>query len=136
VSSVVDIRAALEARLNAISPALATSWENLNFAPSDETAPYQEIFLLMAEPTNAEYGPLFIEQGLLQVTLCYPLGAGPKDAMNRAQQVRDQFKRGLSLPKNGVVVIIEKTPEIGIAQIDDARYRLPVRVRWYANVVA
>lgn len=131
--SFLDVRAALEARLDVMTPALATAWENLNFTPPS-TLPYQEVFLLPAEPDNAEFGPMFTERGLLQVTLCYLLGAGPKAAADRAQLVRAQFRRGLSLVKNGTVVTIEKTPEIGVAQIDDARYRVPVRVRWYANV--
>lgn len=131
--SFLDVREALETQLDALLPALPTAWENLDFKPPS-TLPYQEAFLLPAEPENAEFGPMFTERGLLQVTLCYALGAGPKAAADRAQLVRAQFRRGLSLVSNGTVVTIERTPEIGVAQIDDARYRVPVRVRWYANV--
>jgi len=131
--SLAAVRQALEQRLDALLPALETGWENQDFDPPSAD-PFQEVQLLPTEPDNPEFGPLVVEQGILQVTLCYPLGAGPAAAAARAELVQAQFARGTSLVQGGVVVTIERTPEIGVALIDDARYRLPVRVRWYANV--
>lgn len=135
LATIAAIRAALEEHLAAISPALATAYENVSFTPQTGT-PYQRVFLLPAEPDNPTYGPgIYVEQGIFQVTLCYPLAAGPSAAAARAELVRTNFRRGVSLLKDGVTTTIQRTPEIGVSDSDDACYLLPVRIRWYANVV-
>ena len=53
--SVVAIRAALEARLNAMTPTLDTAWENTTFVPKEGT-PYQRVYLLPAIPENPTSG--------------------------------------------------------------------------------
>jgi hypothetical protein len=53
--------------------------------------------------------------------------------MDRAELIRTTFKRGNAFTASGVTTTIEKTPEIGPAMLDDDRYVLPVRVRFYAN---
>lgn len=132
--SLVAIRAALEVQLNAMTPALPTAFENANFTPPAAGAPYQAVNLLPAEPDNNVFGPNFQQRGLLQVTLSYPQAAGPAAAAARAELIRAQFPRGLSVTAGGITATIEKTPEVGPALIVDARYQLPVRVRFYANV--
>jgi hypothetical protein len=127
------VRAALEGQLNAITPALATAWENADFTPAVGT-PFQAVNLLPAEPDNTVFGPTYQERGLMQVTLNYPIGKGAKDALARAKLIRETFQRGLSLVKSGITTTIEKTPEIGPGAPEGAWYQLPVRVRWYANV--
>lgn len=132
--SLAAIRTALETRLAAMLPILQTAWENTAFTPTQGT-PYQRVFLLPAQPDNPTFGPgLYVEQGILQINLCYPLQTGPKDALARAMAIRAQFPRGLSLTSSGIVTIVEKTTEIGGGDNDDVCYQLPVRVRWYANV--
>lgn len=132
--SLVAVRAALEQRLAAMAPALETAWENANFTPPAAGAPYQAVNLLPAEPDNNVFGPNFQQRGLLQVTLSYPQAKGVIEAAPRAELIRAQFPRGLSLTAGGITTTIEKTPEIGPALIVDARYQLPVRIRFYANV--
>ena len=60
--SIVSIRAALETALNAITPAIATAWENDAFTPPDLETPYQAAFLLLAQPENTEIGPQHVDQ--------------------------------------------------------------------------
>lgn len=135
MSSLDKVRVALETQLAAMGPALATAWENVDFQPVGADVPFQAVTLLPAEPDNPVYGPaFFLERGLMQVTLNYPLGDGPAAAAARAEALRAQFPRGLSLSSGGVVTIIEKTPEIGPGGPSEDHYQLPVRIRWYANV--
>lgn len=131
--SMVSIRAALEQRLNAMAPALATAWENTPYTPVAGT-PYQRVFMLPLEPVNPEMGTGKQESGLFQITLCYPLSAGPAAAAARAELIRTQFPRKLSLTSGGVTVVISNTPEIGPAQFEQDRYTVPVRIKWYANL--
>ena len=132
--SVVSIRSALETALAAISPPIATAWENDAFTPPDLETPYQAAFLMLAQPDNTEIGPQHVQRGIFQVSLFYPLAAGTAAVNARAEMVRAAFRRGLSLTSGGIIVTVEKTAEIGPGAIADDRFVLPVRVRFYAPV--
>ena len=132
--SIVSVRAALEAKLNAMTPSLSTAWENVPFTPVTGT-PYQMVFLLPATPANPTMGDgYYREQGIFQVTLMYPLQAGPKTAADRAELIRAAFKRGTSMTSGGITTIVERTPEIGQGRVDGDRWALPVKIRWYAGI--
>lgn len=132
--SIVSIRAALETKLNNMTPALATSWENLLYTPVVGTA-YQAAYLLPAIPDNPTMGDSYYrEQGVFQVSLFYPLQAGAKVAADRAQLIRTAFKRGTSMTSGAVTVRIDKTPEIGQGRADGDRWHVPVKIRWFAGI--
>lgn len=131
--SALKVRAALESALNAMSPALATAWENVPFTPTVGT-PYQDVFIQFNEPENPVFDEGYRENGILQINLRYPKGTGSKDAATRAELIRSTFKRGYSFSASGVTVTINRTPEIGKAAIVEDRFFLPVRIRFYANI--
>ena len=132
--SALAVRAALEVALAAINPSLATAYENTPFAPAVGTA-YQRVTLLLAEPANDEIGGgIYREEGFLQVDLAYPLDAGPKAATERAELLRTTFHRGASFTALGVTVNIERTPEIAPGRVEEDRFVLPVRIRFYAHI--
>ena len=132
--SIVNIRAALETRLNAINPSLATAWESVPFTPVTGT-PFQQISLLLNETENPTLGDgMYRVRGFLQVLLCYPPGTGPKAASARAELIRNQFQRGLGLSSGGTDVLIDRTPTIAPAIIDGDRYRLPVTIYFSADI--
>ena len=132
--SLASVRIALESKLNAMTPALSTAWENVPFTPVTGT-PYQMVFLLPATPANPTMGDgYYREQGIFQVTLMYPLQAGPKTAADRAELIRAAFKRGTSMTSGGITTIIERTPEIGQGRVDGDRWMQIVRIRWFAGI--
>ena len=137
--SLVKTRQALEVALFAMTPALATAWENQNFDPI-VGVPYQRVTLVPSMPDNTTFGDNhYQERGLLFVELHYPVppaGVGSVAAATRAELIRTTFKRGSSFTNGGVTVIIEKTPEIGQGSVLDAFWVLPVRIRFYAEVFA
>ena len=130
--SLVAVRTALEVALAAMSPALATAWENVPYEPVSGT-PYQRVFLLPAAPDNPEMGRLAREQGIFQISLAYPLNAGPGAALARAELIRDTFYRGATFTASGVTTTIERTPEISPGRIEEDRYVVPVRVRFFSH---
>lgn len=132
MSGIVSIRAALEVALAAMSPALATAYENVPYAPVNGT-PYQRVRLLPVDPDNPTMGRFVTERGVLQVSLYYPLDAGPAAAATRAELIRATFYRGASFTADGETVIVESTPTIAPALIADDRYVVPVRVPFYAH---
>lgn len=127
------VRAALETALNAISPSLATAWENEPFEPATGV-PYQRVNLLRAQPDDSESGSSFVEQGILQVTLCYPTGGGPASAEAHALAVREAFKRGSSFTSGGVIVTVFRVPQLMPPQVPEDRFELPIRITWRAQV--
>lgn len=128
--SSVQIRAALESALNAMSPSLDTAWENVQHTPPSASTAYQVVNLLFARPDNSEIGSSHQELGYLQVKLMYPLQTGPAAAAARAELLRTTFARGNSFTSGGVTVSITETPEILPAQIEDSRYAVIVRIRF------
>ena len=133
--SLESVRIALETKLNAMSPALATAWENAPYTPVVGT-PYQQVWLLPATPDNSALGDdYYREQGIFQITLMYPLQTGPAAAIARAELIRAAFKRGTSMTSGAATVIVDRTPEIGIGRVDGDRWAVPVKVRWYAGII-
>lgn len=133
--SITSVRAALEAKLNAMTPALAIAWQNVGYTPVTGT-PYQACFLLPAIPSNPTVGDGFYrEQGIFQISLFYPLLTGAQAAEARAQLIRTAFKRGTVMISGAVEVMVDTTPEIGQGRADDDRWHVPVRVRWSAGVI-
>lgn len=127
------IRAALEVRLAALTPALATAYENAAYTPVAGT-PYQRVNLMRAQPNNPEAGRFQQAQGIFQVTLEYPQNVGPSVVEARAKLVADWFYRTLSLTASGVVVTITNASYIMAGFVDGDRWAVPVRVFYRANI--
>jgi hypothetical protein len=132
--SAIKIRTALETALAAMSPVIQTAYENVPFTPPAQSVPFQVCHILLAEPDNSTYGREHQELGYMQVRLMYPLNAGSSAAMTRAELIRATFYRGATFVSSGVSVIIQRTPEILPASVEDQRYTVIVRVRFYANI--
>lgn len=134
MSGLLSVRQALEVALNALTPALESAWENTAFVPKDGV-PHQEVRMLPNVPDNTAIGGQYYrEQGILQVELAYPLLKGSKDAQTRAEAIRTLFKRGTQLVKDGITVTIETTPAIGPGFVARDRWRVPVSVRYNAQI--
>jgi len=136
--SLVAVRSALQGALDAISPAIATAWENVPFDASTDVAigsPYQRVNLLLARPDDDEISRSnYVERGILQIMLCYPKDAGAEPAAARALLIRQAFYRGRSIVSGSVTVTIFTTPEIAPALIEGDRYAVPVSVRFTAPI--
>jgi hypothetical protein len=134
--SISSIRVALETHLNTISPAIQYAYENVPFTPTTGV-PYASVYLLPATPANPTMGDgYYREQGIFQITLRFPLQAGPKTAADRAEAIRTAFKRGTTLTYNSVNVIIDRTPEISEGRVDGDRWSVPVKIRWFSSIFA
>jgi len=128
------IRKALEQRLAALAPAIATAYENAPFVPAVGT-PYQRVSMLPATPDNSTQGAtLYLEIGIFQVTLMWPMGVGPSVMEDRAQLLRAHFKRGTSMVESGITVIVTKTPSVAPAFVDGDRFTVPVSIAFQAQV--
>lgn len=135
--AVDKVRTPLEIALFAMTPALATAWENKDFTPPAAGTPWQEVRFLFEEPDNSAMTPsYFQERGVMQIALHYPAGRGVHDAAARAELVRSTFPRGAGFSNGGVNTVIEKTPKIGQGMLDSVRreWVVPVLIRFKADI--
>lgn len=132
--SILDIKIAFEARLSEMTPAISTSYEASSFKPV-AGVPYQVVQLIPQTPDNPVVdGPFYREQGEFQIFLAYPSNKGTGEVLKRAQAMRDFFKRGTTLTRNGLSILIYRTPTIAGTQIIGDRVIVPVVVRYTADV--
>lgn len=113
----------------------ATASDNVSFAPPASSVPYQDVTVLFAPPENIEFGSNHREVGYMQVKLMYPLQAGTAAVSARAELLRTTFYRGASFTNGGVTVVIDQTPEVSPGSVEGDRYAIPVKVRFYANIL-
>lgn len=131
------IRAALESRLAtwaaAQSPALAVAWQNVAFTPAAGTR-YLRATLLPAETQNPIAGAAHRRLiGLLQVDVVSPAGAGMGGEESLADLICAEFRRGTTLTQSGLQIVMDYSPSIGPAQIDEGWTFLPVSIRYRAD---
>lgn len=132
--SIVLVRSALQAKLNAMTPSLATAWENVDYTPVAGT-PYQAAYVMPATPENPTMGDdYYREQGIFQISLFYPIQVGTAVAEARAELIRTTFKRGTSMTSGAVTVRVDKTPDISPGRADNDRWHIPIKIPWFAGI--
>jgi hypothetical protein len=133
-----SIRKAFESRLRDTSGlALPIAYENVNFTRPVDGGAYVESRLLPADPDGSMLGSeQYIERGVYQVTLVYPQGKGPGDSDSKAKLLRQRFARGTTLVKDGVSVVVTHVPALRAGFPADGQWRVPMSVRWQAEVSA
>lgn len=130
--SIPKICALLEAKLQALSPAVPTAFENLSFEPSAGVL-FQRVSHLINTPKDHAFTLDVLEwRGVLQVIVCAPLGAGRGAAQARAQLIADHFYPAQTLAGTGVRVELSKTPAIASGFKADERWCVPVSMSWSA----
>lgn len=128
--TIATIRAALETRLNGISPAIPTAWENTEYTPAVGT-PWQRVNLLLADPVDYAVTSDVVEwRGLLQVTLYYPRGVGTAAASARAQAVATRFAPVQTLTSGSTEVEILSTARIETGTGVDEWWCIPISIPW------
>lgn len=129
------ISSAIETYLKTLDEDFETAYENVNFKPSDN--PFQVPTFLFAEPDDLGYRDSpYILRGIFTNTLAYPTNEGAGNAQTKAEQVKAYFYRGLSLPTPNFNIIFDRTPEITGGAVEEDRYIIRVRCRFFAHIDA
>ena len=128
------VRKLMVVRLNTAGP-FPSAFENVPFNPQTGVA-YQRLNLLPAQTENPTMGDGFERHvGLLQVTLFYPLNAGPGPAETRARVIRTLFKRGTAMVDGTSRVLIIRSPFNGPAFVlDGSWFALPVSIPYQGDI--
>lgn len=129
--SITRICGLLEQQLLALSPQIATAFENIDFTPPATI--YQRAEHLINVPRDLALTADVTEwRGIFQVTVSAPLGAGRGEAQTRAQAIADHFAPPQSLTYTGLRVDILKTPAVGSGYKGQAAWCVPVSIGWSA----
>ena len=132
--SMSTVRKLLETQLNSVSGDIDTAFENVRFSPVHGT-PYQAVALLPGATQNPSYGDDFKrEVGIFQVSVMYPLNAGPAAAQARVETIRAAFKRGLALTDGLVRVLINASPYQSPGRPGAGWFSIAVSVPYYADI--
>lgn len=135
MSGITQIRAALETRLAALSNAPDIGWENTEFEPPEDEVSMLA-YLLRADTVSRTLGvpEVTMEQGVFQVSVLAPRGAGSGAAEAVAEAVREHFPKGLSLDAGGVSVRIARRGSVTPARQDGAWHRIDVSIPYFCHV--
>ncbi len=127
------IKQVVETYLKSLTPDFPTAWENVNFKPP--AGPFQVPTFLFAEPDNrgSKDSP-YLQRGLCTINLAYPTNQGGGAAQAKAEDLKEHFKAGTTIAADDFNVIVEKTPEITGGNIEESRYIVRVRVRFFAYI--
>lgn len=128
------IKQLCETHLKALAPDFPTAWENVNFKPS-ANAPFQIPTFLFAEPDlRGSSDSPYLQRGILTVTLAYPTNQGGGAAQLKAEEIRNWFNAGITMVGEDFNVIVERTPEITSGTIEEDRFTIRVRIRFFAYI--
>lgn len=135
--SLASVRAALDARLEAFTPALLIAWENQGFKPATGV-PFVKVDLLPARTSNPEFGAgvrdVQVLKGIYQLRLNHPINVGPSPAAELADALVAHFPRGSSYTYGGVTVKVWSTPSVAPAQNAEPWYVTPVSVEYHSEI--
>lgn len=127
-----NIRKALEKHLAALG-AFDTAWENSTFTPR-QGVPYQRTNLLPAVPDNTAIGAgYFRDEGIFQITLCYPVNTGTAAVESRIEALRQHFKRATALVEGGQSISVFRTPSVAVGFVEQDRFCVALSVPYISH---
>lgn len=115
-TSFLDISGALDTRLNLLSTAnsVPVAWENKLFTPANGAVYMRQTLLPnSAEGLTVSNSSDDEHLGIYQVDVMSPIEGGKAVAINLADDIADQFKRGTILTYNGVNVVVRNVSRNG-----------------------
>ena len=132
--STLLITEALETALNGMSPALATAWENIEFAPVVGT-PYQRVWFMPFVVKTPEVTKSHQVVSYFQIDLMYPELQGSGAVLARAELIKALFKKSSTFTNGGVTVTITEPPTIGSGSVDGDRWKVCVKIYYSAWII-
>lgn len=131
--SFAKIKSALVSAYETGAFGLPTAYENRDFDPIN-TGPWAAVYVIPNQPEVATLGSIGTDQheGILQIDLNYPAGAGDGDVLTKADEIGAVFKAGTYVDHDGQQVYI-----VGCGRSQGRRelgmYRISLTIEWYAR---
>ena len=131
---------ALRARVGTLvlSPVHAVAYPNEAFTPPQTATapilplPYLRVTFFLNTPNRPFLNGADPHQrrGILQIDVMSLLNQNPAVALEAAGQVAAHFPADLPMPYGGLVVKVEKAPDVMRGFRDEERWITPVSIRW------
>lgn len=118
---------------NAASGSIGTAYENANYSPTQGT-PWAQVFFLPEQPKVATLSGVGedMHEGVFQVNLNYPQGAGAGAAADKADAIREYFEAGAKFASGSQEVLILSSGRAGGRNVE-GWYVLPVSINFQAR---
>ena len=129
-----NIEAALFARVKDTVTMLPVAWPNVEFNPPEDHKYVSVIHFRNQNERLYLRGNEQRRQGLLQLSVVYPIGEGSPPSLALAGAVAAGFSQDLILRSEGVKVQITKEPDAMSAIKTDVSWIVPVSVYYEAFV--
>lgn len=125
---ILNIKKALETRLEQITPYVSTGYEGVEFDPP-VNAMYQRCQLIFNTPDDPTLPVGFSREKVqMQVFVMDLKGKGTGGAIARAELIRSTFAKGLALVEGGTRIYVLRTPHIGTVFAIQDRIVVPVTI--------
>ena len=131
---ILNIKKALERRLEQVLPYVPTGYEAVEFNPPNGSM-YQRCQFVINNPDDPVFPAGYHrERWNMQIFVCDTKGHGTGVALARAELLRNTFYKSLSLIEGATRLYILTTPQIGSAFIANDRVIVPVIIPVVAEV--
>lgn len=131
--AIKQTKRAVERHLSLLSPSLPTAYEASKFNPPSTM--YQVIRYSINPPDDPVLGTGYYRERIqMQVFVVGPINEGTGDVLDRAELIRNQFKKGTFLTEDGVDIHILSTPQISGTAITENRVVCPILIDLVSEV--
>lgn len=113
---------------------LSTAYPNKKFSPVSGT-PFAELTFLgfVEDPLEIGDTPTNINDAIFQILLKYPIEKGDQDAIKKGDEIKQVYKRGVTLESGGQTIDII-TVDFGNGFPSDGWFSMPISVNYRAYV--
>lgn len=131
--AVAEITQAAEQRLLAITPSIPTAFEGVHFEPP--AGIYQRCQFVVSPPEDPVLGLGYYRERIeFQVFISAPAGFGAGEALERAELVREQFKKGTYFTSGSIKIYVLNTPQVAGTVVAGDRVVVPVMISLVGEV--
>ncbi|CAL8972879.1 hypothetical protein RHODGE_RHODGE_01030 [Rhodoplanes serenus] len=121
---------ALFDRLRTMPGVLPIAWPNVPFTPPDDQR-YLRVYVLPGQPEGIDLSGRHIRRGgMLQVSVCWPAGAGITAPREVAGAIADRFALGTIIERGGLRIRISRPPRIAGELIEDVVVQVPITAHY------
>lgn len=107
MSNFLGIQLALDSHLDSAPLDIAIAWDNIDHSPT-EGIPYIMPFLVPSPSSSLTMKDDQVNNGLYQINVFYPVSTGPRDILNKMDEIYTHFKSVNSVTHGSTEVLIRQ----------------------------
>lgn len=133
MQAIIDVKQAFEKRLIEAFPTIKVATEGVTFKPPEEL--YLRVQFRIDPPVDPVIGDKYYRERItMQVFVCDLLNKGTLPALQKAEEIRTLFDKGLFIQRNDTKIHVLRTPQISGATNAMDRIVVPVLIELIAEV--